>query len=351
MSKTQFDWLINNLKNAQGRWKVIGNQVILSDINVGFAANNPTSLAEISFYEDQFLDSWEGYLLQRNALVDSIQKNNMKNVVFASGDSHASWAFDVTKQPVMYPVAQFSYIPQPNLYNPNTKTGYTPTTGEGSVAVEFCTPSISAENFDEILTVEISNLFEAIINNPIPQIPGSPNYNPHLKYVDFDRHGYLILDVRADSVQSDFFYTPSVVTVSTVDNWGGGVSSTYNSNHITTASTANRAAAKAVQDFPAPTARVVTALTENVAPVVFSLYPNPASSTVNVQYGLVRDADVDLMLVSIEGRIVKNIAQFKNQAAGVYSISNIDVSGLARGMYLLQIKTGNGITYRKFVIN
>ena len=352
ISPTQFQWLINNLKQSAARWKLIGNQVVLSNFNVGFGIGNATSLSDIRFFENLFLDGWEGYVLQRNAIIDSIQRNNIPNIVFLSGDSHASWAFDVTKEPVLYPLEQFSYIPQPNPYNPTTKQGYNPETGEGSQCVEFCTPSISASNFAETLgSTALAAYFESVINKPQSTIQGNPNYNPHLKYVDLDRHGYFVLDVRADSVQADFFFVPTVTALSDSQSWGGGVSSVLNSNHITTSATLKPAPAKAIQDIPAPNATVITSVKDVAESVIFSLYPNPTSHSFNIQYGLTQTSDIDMVLVNMSGQVVQSVAQFKNQQSGVYQALNIDVSSLSKGVYLLQIRTKDAITYRKIVVN
>jgi Secretion system C-terminal sorting domain len=43
--------------------------------------------------------------------------------------------------------------------------------------------------------------------------------------------------------------------------------------------------------------------------------------------------------------------QLKNQQAGTYTLNNIDVSLLSRGIYFLQIKTSNGVVMQKLMIN
>jgi alkaline phosphatase D len=124
MSTKQYNWLFEGIKSSSARWKVIGNQVIFSDVNVGFAASDPTSYEEVSFYENLFTDNWKGYKIQRNAIIDSLQLNSIDNVVILTGDSHSSWAMDVTKKPVLYPEEQFGYLPQANPYDSTTRQGY-----------------------------------------------------------------------------------------------------------------------------------------------------------------------------------------------------------------------------------
>ena len=47
--------------------------------------------------------------------------------------------------------------------------------------------------------------------NPIIEVNSGQNLgnpNPHLKYTDFVQHGYFILDIKPDSTQADYFFTP-----------------------------------------------------------------------------------------------------------------------------------------------
>ena len=353
ISEKQNKWLVNNLKNSTARWKVVGSQVIFSSINMAFAAPMPKSRFNVRFFKNLFLDSWNGYLSQRNNILDSIQKNSVYNVVVVSGDSHASWSFDLNKDPVLYtsPKPKPSYLPRKNPYNTETSYGYNPDTGDGSQGVEFSTPSISSSSFADILPAYLVAHWQAIANTPHRRTKGNPIYNPHLKFIDFKRHGYFILDVRADSIQCDYFYVPTITAETDLENWGRGLSSLHNSNRITTTATLKRAPSKAVQDIPAPSARVMSSINVIEESMIFTLSPNPTNSVINIQYGLTKNADIDISLVTPDEKMLKSIAQIKNQSAGIYSILNVDVSDLKRGIYFLQIKTSNAVIMRKLVVN
>lgn len=349
MSNTQFNWLLDGLKNSSAKWKVIGNQVIFSDLNVGFAASDPTDRDQIAAYENLFIESWEGYLLQRNALIDSIQKYDLKNTVFLSGDSHCSWAYDVTRQPALYPLPQFGNLPQPNPYDPLTKKGYNEDTGEGAVGVEFCAPSISAANFaEELGSDSIAALFEFLINKPLPFFPGNPNYNPHMKYVDFDRHGYMLFDVRKDSVQADFYYTPTVTSISNEEYWGYGVSSRDLSNHITNAMTSSAAPPKLQQDIPAPPLRV--GIKEQSFASRFELYPNPADQYVQLLYGLPHSSRVSVQFMDLDGKVVKTFANVTSDESGGSPDSRFQISDMPSGLYVVLLRMDNNILSRKLVV-
>ena len=126
---------------------------------------------------------------------------------------------------------------------------YNPSTGEGSVAVEFATPSITSANFDENLDPTTATLFEIQINTPLPgtteNIP-----NPHMKMVDLDRHGYFMLDVKKDSTQADYYYVDKINELSTFQSYGGGVKTMKGENHLV--ATQSSATQKSKQEIPAP---------------------------------------------------------------------------------------------------
>lgn len=230
LGQSQKEWLKSELESSAAQWKVIGNQVIFSEFNIGFAAAlDPTTTPEA--LENLFLDIWDGYPAERSDLVNFIGSNAIDNVVFLTGDFHSSFAFEVAI---------------PAFGNPF----YDPSSGAGAVAIEFATPSISAANFDENLDPGTSALLESVINNPVPTPVGPLNFNPHMKYVDLDQHGYFVLSVKADSVQADYYYLADILVPETTESWGAGLISAAGSNHLVRA--VAPAAPKAVQDVPAP---------------------------------------------------------------------------------------------------
>lgn len=163
LGKTQMDWFSDNLKSSQVRWKVIGNQVIFSYLNWGYASFNIN------------LDSWDGYPGEQQKIADLIRSNDIKNVIFITGDTHSSWAFEVTNKPL---------------------SEYDPVSSEGAFAVEFGTTSINSGNSDERNSVETVLAHEDSITNSA--------VNPHLKYSNLRDHGYLLLTLTTDYARAEF---------------------------------------------------------------------------------------------------------------------------------------------------
>lgn len=232
----QRNWFLNELSNSTARWKIIGNQVIFSEFNVGWAAAADPSLGTPEQVESIFMDIWDGYPAERDRIIDHIIDEAIDDVVILTGDFHSAFAYDVAKRP--------------SVFSSGGVPTYNPETGEGSVAVEFATQSVTSANFDENLDPALAAGLELQINNPFPSGDlAGVNPNPHMKYVDLDRHGYFLLDVTPEKVQADFYYVP-ILEQSDEEFFDAGFYSMKGANHLTQAE--GPSAEKIVQDDPAP---------------------------------------------------------------------------------------------------
>lgn len=347
ISPTQMDWLTQRLAAPDTRWKLVGNQVLFSTFNVGFGAGaldgNPdfTNIDSIRQVENAFIDNWESYPGQRNSIIDTLQHQAIDNVVIISGDSHCSWAFDVTKEAVKYPLASQLYLPTANPYQPATGEGYDKLTGAGSYAVEFGVPSVSSPNFDEIFPAELATILEGYLNAPIP--PFNLEYNPHLKYVDLDRHGYVLLDVRPDTVQADYYYVPTQLMHSDSAYFGQAALTVNGQNHVQLSTLPSSPAA--VQDVPTPelpwgvTTDAVT-LPSDAAVLWLSAWPNPAKEVLYIQIALNQSQEVRITVADISGRIV--LAPPKATLREGMAIYRMDTGALPAGQYVMTLAYPGG---------
>jgi alkaline phosphatase D len=166
----QTDWLLNGMAASQAKWKIIGNQVVFSQLNDSKVFNRRPSVR---------MDRWDGYPAERKAIFDFIYKNDLKDIVVVTGDVHTSWAFELTGDPA-----------DPAVYDRKT--------GKGVVGAEFVTPSVTSFNFDDVapkfLIVEAKRRFKKKKNNP------------HLRYLDLNNHGYFTLTLTQERAQADWFF-------------------------------------------------------------------------------------------------------------------------------------------------
>ena len=78
-----------------------------------------------------------------------------------------------------------------------------------------------------------------------------------------------------------------------------------------------------------------------------SIYPNPASQVVNVSFSIAEAQNVQVELLSLKGEslFTDNLAFFK----GNY-LKAIDVSAMVKGIYMLRLKSDQGTSVRKIVV-
>ena len=134
------------------------------------------------------------------------------NVVVLTGDIHSSWANDLTQDP----------------NNPDLASGgYEAATGSGSRAVEFVTTSITSPGLDDP-----SGATAGFVRS----------VNPHIKYVDFNRRGYALLDATPARVVCEWWYVDTVTSVSPLQTFGTAFEVQDGSNRLVpSAQTAARA--------------------------------------------------------------------------------------------------------------
>lgn len=173
MGLEQESWLFQELRRSQRdgtRWRLIGQQIMFSPLTpAGRAVQNA--------------DVWDGYQAARGRVFDAIEENTISDVVVLTGDIHSSWALDVPRNPW---------------------SGYRPGTGEGSLAVELVTPAVSSPPlFADSLARERAAALKVAL--------------PHLKFLDGDRRGYLLLEISSDRIQADWYLVPDVIERSTME--------------------------------------------------------------------------------------------------------------------------------------
>lgn len=177
LGSAQEAWLAQTLQVSPARWKLIGQGVMFAQLK---AVGRPNAEGGGLFVNP---DQWDGYPPCRDRVFDMIDAAG-GNVVVLTGDIHSAWANDLSRDP-NNPVA--------------TAGGYDPATGAGSRAVEFVATSITSPGLPDP-----DGVFAAIITSQ----------NPHIKHVDLDRRGYLLLDVQPERVVGEFWIVDTVTAPS-----------------------------------------------------------------------------------------------------------------------------------------
>jgi alkaline phosphatase D len=153
--EAQERWLAGGLTRTPARWNVIAQQVMMSRTRFpNPTGGQPPIVAN--------LDQWDGYAPQRTRLLRFLADRRVANPVVLAGDIHSTWFSDLKL----------------NFDDPASP----------SVAVEFVATSVSSD-------------FPIAFDAPLKQV--NPVLNPHVRYFDGSRRGYLRAEVGRDAWRTD----------------------------------------------------------------------------------------------------------------------------------------------------
>ncbi|SDF66096.1 alkaline phosphatase D [Blastococcus aurantiacus] len=181
--REQFRFLLDGLADRQVQWKLVGNPVMITPVRFPNALD--TRLADgISTLVDAPLppvqgvpynvDQWDGYPVERARVLGHLRDRGIRDTVFLTGDIHSGWACDLPIDGLTYPV------------NGN------------SVGVELVCTSVTSDNLDDITNSPPRTTSRAVET-------AFKASNPHIRYLDFDSHGFSVLQVTPAGAQMDWY--------------------------------------------------------------------------------------------------------------------------------------------------
>ena len=157
-------WLRRGLAGSGARWNVIAQQVMMSRIRFPNPLQVPPPIV-------QNLDQWDGYAPQRTRLLEFLDRARVRNPVVLGGDIHSAWFSDLKL----------------DFDDPTSRT----------VATEFVATSVSSD-------------FPAAFDAPLKQV--NPVLNPHVRYFDGSRRGYLRCELTRRAWRTDLRTVDSIDT-------------------------------------------------------------------------------------------------------------------------------------------
>jgi alkaline phosphatase D len=181
-------WLFEALRTSKtrgARWRVIGQQVLFSPVT----ASGPFSL-----------DMWDGYPAARRRVLDFIAREAIGDLAILTGDLHSSWALDVPIDPWAGAASSDAR----------------------SLAVELVTPAISSP---------------PLFTDPAYRARGPmlTKLAPHLKFLEGERNGYLLLDLTRERMQADWYFVPTVTSLTSQETKGASFVCERGSSRLTSA--------------------------------------------------------------------------------------------------------------------
>jgi alkaline phosphatase D len=232
MSTTQQAWLTNGMAASTATWQIMGNQDIMARMwfpasvlqaqatatvspttaNLqavttaisnfltakgtkavgGQGALTPTQIALLDKTTNPRLpynlDSWDGYPLQRETILQTIKAQGKKFITI-SGDSHNGWFTNLT------------------------------TLTDEKVGVEFAGSSVTSPGFE---SAGLGGLASSLDGTAV--VPGGFGMGlglvDDLNYVDTIRRGYLLMTATATSVKGEYVYVDNIKTTTYVASVG-----------------------------------------------------------------------------------------------------------------------------------
>lgn len=301
----QMEWITNQLKNSTSTWKVLANQVVFSPFVY------KQTILGLSFPWHSAA-GWDIYPLERKKILDTINANNIKNLVVLSGDIHIAMAFDI----------------------PGGVTPYNPSTGEGSVGVEF--------------------VGDNVVNGGL--FGGMQNYmytnNQHLKYVNPNSNGYFVVDLTPTSACADYWQTDISGLLSPSLKLLGTWCTKVNENHLNLY-TGPTYTPRIFPDLSPSNPRnngLATGIKYNQHQVeLMSIYPNPTQNYLRFQYFMKMPENLYVTVCDIAGNEIKTV-DYGLQSGGLHQDA-ILISDLAAAEYIITFKTPTSTVSRKFFKN
>ena len=150
-------WLAEVLTSSEARWNVIAQQSVLAEVDR--SPGDPSGGFS--------MDSWDGYVVPRQRLLDLIAEQGVQDVVSLGGDIHTSAVTDLHLDP---------------------KDPTSPLVG-----TELIAPSISA------------------LEKLLPEFVAGALANEHIHLYDTEHRGYLVVAFTEDEVDARFTYTDATV--------------------------------------------------------------------------------------------------------------------------------------------
>ncbi len=179
MSEAQHEWLAERLRTSPAAWRLVANQVMVSPLRIEV----PPALAQVGRPLGLVVagavmnpDQWDGYPVARRRVLDVVAEPEVGPVVLLTGDIHSSWAFEV------------------------------PAAGDPAgapVAVELVTPSVTSAAFAQIVGSDSSLVATGAANVVQDQLP-------YLRWTEWQHHGYLVVGVRPESLQADWWHVDAI---------------------------------------------------------------------------------------------------------------------------------------------
>ena len=202
----QLRWLTDQLTAQRAQWKLVGNPVMIAPVvfpplpqEVSRPLADVTGLLPPDGVPYN-VDQWDGYTADRRELFAVIADNGVQDSVFLTGDIHSAWACDLPLDAGVYPAGR-------------------------TAGTEFVCTSVTSNNLDD-LTNSPPRTTSLVVE------AGIQANNRHVRYLDFDSHGYSVLDVTPRRVQMDCYVISDRADPRATSSWSASWATVSGSQRV-----------------------------------------------------------------------------------------------------------------------
>jgi alkaline phosphatase D len=214
----QKQWLKDSLTRSTARWQFLGNNVPMMRFGWDTTFRDHGTRSSIFW-----TDSWDGYPVERQELMEYISAQGLTNVISLTGDRHAHFAGMVyadyesdNRKPVIPELvgagisAQDRFTIQQILFGKDPELSRR--TSFDGAEMGKTGERLPAMNAWLIYGAESARILSDTADIAAAKEVEDPDINPHLLYSDIDAYGYYTLQVRAERVTCEFVTTIKPVT-------------------------------------------------------------------------------------------------------------------------------------------
>ncbi len=179
-------WLFGELERSTATWRLLGNPSVMARTwNDDLPDAVKAALVKVKLIDADGsgpdYDQWDGYPAERAEVLARIGATGPRNVVVLSGDVHVGMAIELAVQPADDPVA-----------------------------VEFVNSSLTSQNLDDKMGWQP-------LTESIPLADAYVAGMSHIHWVDFDSHGYNLVDVTPEHVHVEWWAVDTVLSRTKVE--------------------------------------------------------------------------------------------------------------------------------------
>ncbi|MBV9062160.1 MAG: alkaline phosphatase D family protein, partial [Alphaproteobacteria bacterium] len=228
LGRKQKAWFLAQLRASPAPWKIWGNSIGSLDARLDLQ-NVPETFGKWPGrdYGLLTLDDWSGYRSERGEILDFVKVNGITGVASVCGDRHAFYAGALSKNlpPQDYEPVALEFVGA-SVSSPGACEAFAANVKDDMKlhALLVRRPKGGAAepmvNFSAMHGVRASLAYDSSGDLKAARAQSNPQVAPHLAFVDMGGHGYSVVRITPDTLETEFVCIPPPAERSGTDDGG-----------------------------------------------------------------------------------------------------------------------------------